>query len=515
MVGVGRYADDVITIDEGWVRSGAGRLDLAGTLPVTWSLANLKPDLVHGSPYDLRMTGRSFPARALAAFVPLFESITGTAEAELTLTGVPDSAYFVGEFSLADARIEIPGFVDPLVDGQATGRFDERGLEIIGARLGDGRGGRIAGRGRVELANLRATDWRIDVDVRDARYRGEINGIDAVGSGRLAIEAVPRPDGAPQPRFTGAFEVESAAMDERVLAPPPGITALPEMPAGVNAPAPTAEEIAEAEAAARAAAADAPPPLWAEIDFEADNNLWLRTPEQQVELAGAVTLHATPEYVGLTGDLRTLQGTYSVLNTTFNVERAEVRFFDASDPGATSLDAEATTSVLDEEVTALVTGTLAVPVIQLSTESGMTEREIFELLALRQKPEAGTVGEEEAGMVSSDLVASWGAVLASRFGRELGREVGLDTFDVEQGQTATHIGLGKSIGSNLFLRYRQEVANTEDLTTSDTYRERLETPERQLLLEYRLSRIFQLQGETGTIEGDGYLNVDLKAEWGY
>ena len=38
---------------------------------------------------------------------------------------------------------------------------------------------------------------------------------------------------------------------------------------------------------------------------------------------------------------------------------------------------------------------------------------------------------------------------------------------------------------------------------------------RQLLLEYRLSRMFQLQGEAGTIEGDGYLNVDLKAEGGY
>ena len=66
------------------------------------------------------------------------------------------------------------------------------------------------------------------------------------------------------------------------------------------------------------------------------------------------------------------------------------------------------------------------------------------------------------------------------------------------------------------MRYREQVANSEDATTaSENTRERLETPERQLLLEYRLSQIFQLQGEAGTIEGDGYLNVDLKAEWGY
>jgi hypothetical protein len=47
-------------------------------------------------------------------------------------------------------------------------------------------------------------------------------------------------------------------------------------------------------------------------------------------------------------------------------------------------------------------------------------------------------------------------------------------------------------------------------------RESLETPERALTVEYRLNQMFKIQGETGTLPpGDDYLNVDLRAEWGY
>ncbi len=515
-VGVGRYADDRITIDEGRIRSGAGLLEVEGGLPITWSFAHPNPQFAHGDPYDLKMKGTSFPVRGLAAFVPLFEMVQGIAEADLTLSGVPDSAYFLGEFSLTDGRLTIPTFVDPLVGGEVTGHFDRQGVEIVEARMKDGLGGRVTGHGRVELANLQAKDWQIDVEASNYHYRGEINGIVGIGSGSLAIEAVPQPEGAPLPRYVGEFDVKSAQMDERVLAPPASVTAVPDMPAGVNAPDPIEEEIAAREAAAEEIV---PPPLvFAEIDFRAGDNLWLRTREHQVEMEGEVTLHSTPEYIGLTGDLSVLRGTYSVLNTVFDIDRAEVRFFDPSDPEATQLDAEATTRVLEEEVTATVTGTLLFPVIRLSTESGMTEAEIMELLALRMKrTETGGVTDASSSFVSSQLVSSWGAALASRFGRELSREVGIDidTFDVVQGDAGATIGVGKSLGSNLFLRYRQEVGVAEDPAVTETYRERLETPERQLLLEYRLSRILQLQGETGTIQGDGYLNVDLKAEWGY
>jgi hypothetical protein len=74
------------------------------------------------------------------------------------------------------------------------------------------------------------------------------------------------------------------------------------------------------------------------------------------------------------------------------------------------------------------------------------------------------------------------------------------------------VRVGKYLGPGVFVRYRERIggqgAPADEL-------EVLETPERQLLLEYRLSEILQLQGETGVIQDDPYVNVDLKAEWGY
>ena len=43
------------------------------------------------------------------------------------------------------------------------------------------------------------------------------------------------------------------------------------------------------------------PPVLAELTFRGDKNLWLRTPQAEIEFAGAVTLHSTEDYIGLTG----------------------------------------------------------------------------------------------------------------------------------------------------------------------------------------------------------------------
>ena len=511
-VATGSSADGRVTIRDAWLRTGPGRLRASGTLPVTWSLVQPKPALARADSFDLKLDARDFPVAGLSAFIPLFEMAQGSVMAEASLAGMPGSAFFLGDFSVENVIVTLPTFADPLVNGTVAGRFVPAGVEIVAARLEDGRRGKVEANGRVDLANLVATDWDIEVRADGYHYEGEVNGIRGVGKGHVSIEAVPQPNGRLIPLVAGAFDVVSGSMDERVLSPVPAGSGRLEIPAGINAPPFSPEAAAPTDGPA------VPGMLFVEIDFRADNNLWLRTPEIQVEMAGDVTLFANPAYVGLVGQLRTVQGKYSVLNTVFNVDRAEVRFYDASDPAASTIDAEATTNVLDEEVTASVSGALLDPVIRLSTDSGMTEREIYELLALRQKRVDPGAEDTGTGVVTSQLVASWGVVLASRFGQELGQEMGLDTFEVEQGQKTTRIGVGKSLSSNLFLRVRQEVANSENDPLPETSRERLETPERQILLEYRLNRIFQLQGEAGTIrepEPTNYLNIDLKAEWGY
>jgi autotransporter translocation and assembly factor TamB len=233
-------------------------------------------------------------------------------------------------------------------------------------------------------------------------------------------------------------------------------------------------------------------------------------------MAGDLTFHSTNEHIGVTGEVHTLRGTYSVLNSRFVVKRAEVEFTDPADVGSSYIDAEAESDVLDEKVTALVTGTLEAPLIRLSTESGMSEPEIYELLALRIKRDED--GTEEPGLAGKAFRDSYLAAFTNRFGGELSRELGFDTFDFDAGSSdqGSSVTFGKRVGRDFFVKYRESVGSAQDETTLEATRESLESPERALTLEYRLSRIFTLQGETGTLKiGDEYLNVDLKLQWGY
>ena len=159
-----------------------------------------------------------------------------------------------------------------------------------------------------------------------------------------------------------------------------------------------------------------------------------------------------------------------------------------------------------------MTGPFLEPEIEMTSDSNMSEEEIYELLALRIKREDGF--EQEPGLVGSALQRSYLNALGSRFGRELSKEF-VDTFEVQEGDPGydTSVSVGKSVGRDLYVRYKQNLEKTpEEELDSNVL---LESPEQALILEYYLNRIFTLQGETGTIQGDQYLNFDLRAEWGY
>ena len=115
---------------------------------------------------------------------------------------------------------------------------------------------------------------------------------------------------------------------------------------------------------------------------------------------------------------------------------------------------------------------------------------------------------------------SYIAAVANWFGNGLVSEiVFLDEFDYEEAtsEAAPVVTVGSAIGGGFLLRYRQSVG-TADATADGLIpatRGRFETPERALMLEYRLSEIFTLQGEAGPLDVGNYLNMDLKMEFGY
>ncbi len=507
---IANFADSLIDLDECILEAEGGHANIEAQWPLGWSIAHPKPALLHDRPLDLRVSVERFPVRVFAVIDTLFNMGSGPFWAQAGMTGTLNEPHVEGAFRVEDGKLHIPFFDRPLSNGVLNGRLHTGGIEIPTFVFDDGWSsgsdrGTARGKARIDFDRLKIVDYRVDVRTEDFRYRGYA-GIDATCDGVIALTPMQWSPEKKVPRFIGNFTVEKAALDERILLPPEPKNVAPP---GVMVPVETDStlvlelEVDETKA----------PPLLMTMAFSGTKNLWLRTPDIEVEFAGNMTLHVTERYVGITGEVRSLRGKYSFYNTTFDIERGEIEFTDPEHIGESYVSALATTNVLDEDVEVHVSGTIAKPLIESTSSSGYSEAEIYRLLALRIKPTDPDAGPPtDQSDFSRELLASWGALVASRFGRDLSRELGIDTFDVNVGESSSQVGVGKYLGRDFFVRYRQQVASQ---STQGVTEEVHETPERQLLLEYRLSRIFRLQGETGTIEGDGYLNVDLMAEWGY
>jgi autotransporter translocation and assembly factor TamB len=450
--------------------------------------------------------------RAHAVIDTLYHMGSGPFWAQASMTGSLNEPNVNGAFRVENGEIQIPFFDRPLSKGIVNGRLHTKGIDIPQFTFEDGwsegsERGLAKGSARIDFDRLKIVDYKVDVQAERFRYRGYA-GIDATCNGALAIAPKQWSPEKKVPHIIGRFRVDRAALDERVLVPPeqkslapPGVV----IPVDVDS-----TEVAQAEERRKLRVA---PPILMDLSFFGTKNCWLRTRDIEVEFAGDVTLHVTDTYTGLSGEVRSLRGRYAFYNTTFDIERGTIEFTDPEKVGESYIDGIATTNVLDEEVEIQVSGTLANPKIESTSSSGYSEAEIYRLLALRIKPTDPDAGPpSDQSDFSRDLLASWGALVASRFGRDLSRELGIDTFDVDVRETSSQVGVGKYLGRDFFVRYRQQVGSQNPQSVTEEVHE---TPERQLLLEYRLSRIFRLQGETGTIEGDGYLNVDLMAEWGY
>src|SRR5262249_59393837 len=136
--------------------------------------------------------------------------------------------------------------------------------------------------------------------------------------------------------------------------------------------------------------------------------------------------------------------------------------------------------------------------------SGMSEPEIYEMLALRQKP--GDLNElataPDQGVFGKNFRDSFLSRITTQFGRNIGRQIGFDTFSYDPGEEGlrSSVTVGRTVSRDVLVKYRQAVGSGDpNATTSTITRQNQETPERALTVEYRLNQIFSLQGETGTL----------------
>jgi translocation and assembly module TamB len=256
------------------------------------------------------------------------------------------------------------------------------------------------------------------------------------------------------------------------------------------------------------------------VEVEIPNKFWIRGDDIEAEVQGTLNVKRSEEGLLILGTLRTIRGTFSIYHNAFKIVQGEVRFSDVTSMKNAYINLEAEARVLDEKIEVAVTGFLDNVDVSATSESGWSETQIFEALTLRRVSGPGEDAEQEA--FAQALLQSWGMALLNRFGSDVARELRLDRFgvEVENGAAAgdiilsTRVTFGKYVSDNVYLQYTESLGNLYG--DVERLRQRgLDEPERTLQVEYRLSDRFTVEGETGTVRGLGYFDVDLKFRYGY
>jgi translocation and assembly module TamB len=182
------------------------------------------------------------------------------------------------------------------------------------------------------------------------------------------------------------------------------------------------------------------------------------------------------------GDADTVRGFYEFQGRRFTLQRGgTVRFLGLPDLNP-RIDVSAERLIPNTGVTARIhlTGTARAPQITLTSNPPLDEADILSLIVFnRSVNELGT-GEraslaETAGGIASGFVAS-------SLGRTIGQALDIDLFeittsDVETGETAGGVTLGKQVNDKTFVRFRQQFGQRSFT---------------EFMLEYQLAKFLRL-----------------------
>ncbi len=251
--------------------------------------------------------------------------------------------------------------------------------------------------------------------------------------------------------------------------------------------------------AAEVAAADKPRALALDVDVTLDpgRNFHLKGQGIDTRLEGKLTLRTlggSSEKGGiagaagprLTGELRTVGGSYKAYGQTLDIDTGVLRFSGPYDNPA--LDILALRPNLQQPVGVQISGTAKLPVVRLYSEPDMADAEKLSWLVLGRA--SSTSGADYALLQSAALALMAGrgdgptSSLIKAFGLDevsLG-EANTTNADGSAGTAATTVKVGKRLSRDFYVAYERSIA-----TTLGTF-----------YVFYDLSRRFTLRAESGS-----------------
>lgn len=439
------------------------------------------PTLPRDSVISGSLSLRSTPLALFEAASPAITDASGTLSGELQLRGSLREPRLDGTVNMVDGA----SFITPLgvrlvgMDGALRFSGDNLSLPRLTVSGAGNRGGSAVLSGRIGFAAL--SDPSFDLTVQATNLR-------ILDRPRIATLQVSTDAGGLQIRGTqrGSYLTGSVTI-------PSGDITIPELGVAKNLVSIDDPEfftlIDTTTTEGRSLLASAPAPLLRNLEVRdvrlfMGNNVWLRSPEANIKLAGdvGVTLgrarqDSTRVQLALNGTLLAERGTYRLklgygaVQRTFDVERGTLRFFGEPELNPT-LDIQATNIVrqytrLDRDIPVRITigGTLAAPTLKLGSADpslALSESDAISYLFTGRPSFAVTTAADQ---YSSQAFGVFLPTLSSALGDRVARALGFDQFQIESaggvsGQqfgpssilASTRLGGGVQIGGRTFVR---------------------------------------------------------------
>jgi len=410
--GTFEYRDRRLTTAVHLWRSGQQILAVQAFLPLDLAIMPVArrqlPDTL-----SVRATADSVDLAVLEALTPAVRQVTGVFSTDLGIAGTWDAPRLRGALQIADAAATIPALNVRYenVNGRLALSGDTIAVRSLAASSERGRAD-VSGVVRLERLTHPVLDLRIAADQFKAL---ELKGNVAItASGRLLLQG---------PVFgatlTGQVNVTSGALYFADL---------------VQKRIVNLDELADTSLASLIEQQRLGPEFQNvfldslridDLGLEMGNDVWLRSNEANIQLAGSVRLSKQRNLYLVSGTLQAVRGTYRLkvgpVSREFMVSQGTVHYFGTPDQDA-ALDIEAkhvvhpvpTPGFPNEDITVVahITGTLLVPKVALAAEKqDLSQTELISLLLFGKRTvdlagDQGGIADQRAIMQSALSVLS-------------------------------------------------------------------------------------------------------------
>ena len=433
-------------------------------------------------------TGTDFEplSRATNGFI----QSSGTGRASVVVSGPLNHPFYTGSLEINDAGFVLPKQEEIYSEVSCQGVF--RGDELLISEIvgKEGLKGTFTGEGAVVFKGLELESFNVLLDL-DRFLVASIPDVRAIVSGQnCRVSSVfVGPDSLMVPKFSGNLTVQKARY--------------------------TGDFKEQADAVDPLLPTVAPDWL-SDLKLQADpRTVRIVNREMELFLGGNIDLVRNESGMLLRGTLDVNSGRLVVFNNSFNVKQGQLDFsneigfdprMDVDAETRYRLRSEYSSNSIIEHIGVHVTGTVNKPEITFSSERGYS-REAIQRMLLGLEPEATPEGD--AGRLANTSISAGFNVLE----REIARELDIfDTFEIDQIQRERDtgdsgldplIGVGKYIGSDLYLKYAQGIRQDD----------------RDFMVEYQINSHLLLQSEVrrriDENQGQPTYNLDFKYRFEY